>query len=73
LPLQGNKITETILKDPMTKEIIDKVVKYNEDGSRATDNTGRVAYEVNDHWFEIRVKFIWTKVPPEIAALAQKI
>ena len=73
LPLQGNKITETILIDPMTREIIDKVVKYNEDGSRVTDNTGRVAYEVNDHWFEIRVKFIWTKVPPEIAALAQKI
>ncbi len=73
LSLQGNKITETILIDPMTREIIDKVVKYNEDGSRATDNTGRVAYEVNDHWFEIKVKFLWTKVPPEIAALAQKI
>jgi type IV pilus assembly protein PilM len=73
LSLQGNKITETILIDPMTREIIDKVIKYNDDGSRATDNTGRVAYEVNDHWFEIKVKFLWTKVPPEIAALAQKI
>ena len=72
-PSQSNKITETILIDPMTKEIIDKVVKYNEDGSRATDSTGRVAYEVNDHWFEIKVKFLWKKVPREIAALAQKM
>jgi type IV pilus assembly protein PilM len=70
---QGNKITENILIDPMTHEIIDKVVKYNEDGTRATDNTGRVAYEVNDHWFEIKAKFLWKNAPPEIIALAQKL
>ncbi len=70
--MQGNKITEDILIDPMTREIINKVIKYNEDGSKKIEN-GKVVYEVNDHWFEIKAKFLWNNVPKQIAALAPKM
>ena len=69
----SRNITENILIDPMTREVIDKVKKYNEDGSMATDKTGRVAYEINDHWFEIKAKFLWKGVPAELASLAGKM
>jgi hypothetical protein len=70
----SSKITENILIDPMTREIIDKVTKYNEDGSRAIEqSSGRIISEINDYWFEIKAKILWKDVPPEIAALSQKM
>ncbi len=62
-------ITEQILIDPMTKEVISKVTKYNEDGTPMTDETGRIAYETNDYWFILRAKLLWLDAPKETAAL----
>ncbi len=54
---------EQILIDPMTKEIISKVVELNEDGKEKIDSKGEVVYKVNDHWFILNAKFIWKDTP----------
>jgi type IV pilus assembly protein PilM len=64
---------EKILLDPMTKEIISREQKYNEDGSPVIDkNTGKPYYEINDHWFQLKLKFTWKNTPEEIQALTGK-
>jgi hypothetical protein len=62
-------ITEQILIDPMTKEVISKLAKYNEDGTPVIDEVGRRVYETNDYWFVLKVKLIWLDAPKEIATL----
>jgi hypothetical protein len=43
------------------------VFKYDENGSRVTDQrTGKNVFEINDHWFEVKAKFLWKDVPQEI-------
>jgi type IV pilus assembly protein PilM len=69
---RSNRITEPVLIDPMTREIINRVVQYNEDGGKVMDKSGKLAYQVNDHWFEIKTKFLWKNVPREIVELAAK-
>ena len=71
LGLQQESI-EKILIDPMTKELIGMVRKYNEDGSPAFDSSGKANYEVNDHWFELKLKFRWTQAPENVKALSAK-
>ncbi len=57
---------ERVLIDPMTKEIISKVVEVDEKGNRRIDpKTGKVVYCVNDHWFELKLKFLWKNAPPK--------
>jgi type IV pilus assembly protein PilM len=65
--MTGNKIVENILVDPMTREIIDKVKKYDENGQPVLVG-GTAVQQINDHWFEIKAKFIWKDVPQQIAA-----
>jgi hypothetical protein len=68
---QQEETIEKILIDPMTREIISRVRKYNEDGSPAIDkNTGKPHYEINDHWFELKLKFRWINAPERVKALA---
>jgi hypothetical protein len=58
----------TVLIDPMTKEIIGKVPKYGEGGKPALDRRGQVDYEINDHWFVLKLKLIWKDAPKEASA-----
>ncbi len=62
-------ITERILIDPMTKEVISKLARYNEDGTPMINEAGRIAYETNDYWFVLRAKLLWLDAPKEIATL----
>jgi len=61
---------EWILIDPMTNETISKVAVLDEDG-KPVIYRGREAYEVNDHWFVLNVKFIWREVPESVKEAAQ--
>jgi type IV pilus assembly protein PilM len=52
------KSTEGVLIDPMTKEVINKVVELDEDGKEKHDRYGNAVYETNDHWFRLDIKFV---------------
>jgi len=54
---------EQVLIDPMTKEIISKVVELDENGKEKIDSKGEVVYKDNDHWFILNAKFIWKNAP----------
>ena len=54
---------EQVLIDPMTKEIISRLAKLDEDGKEMYDNRGQVEYENNDYWFVLNVKFVWKDAP----------
>jgi hypothetical protein len=56
-PLAG----ETILIDPMTKEVISKLPEYDEYVRKKVDRLGKVQYKVNDRWFKLDCKFVWKK------------
>jgi len=69
----GTGRAEQILIDPMTREIISKCYKLNDDGSIMTDSrTGQIAYELNDKWFILRMKLRWNDAPQEIAGMLEK-
>ncbi len=55
--------SETVLKDPMTDEIISTVPVYNTEGVQRLDGMGRPVFQVNDHWFVLNLKFIWKDAP----------
>ncbi len=56
----GYQETTMPLIDPLTKELISMVTQK--------DNSGRTVYEVHDHWFTLKMKFLWKDAPkpPEI-------
>ena len=58
-----NESGEQCLVDPMTKEIINKIAELDESGREKIDKSGKVVYEVNDHWFSLSAKFIWKDFP----------
>ncbi len=60
-----------VLRDPMTKEIINKVPVLDEYGREIIDRrAGSPVYEDNDYWFVLNLKVIWEDAPkpPEPAA-----
>ena len=57
---------EQVLIDPMTKEVISKVVEFDKYGREKMDKSGNVVYKVNDYWFVLNVKFIWKDAPKGI-------
>ncbi|MHC4573192.1 MAG: type IV pilus assembly protein PilM [Planctomycetota bacterium] len=59
--------SEDVLIDPMTKEIISKVVEYDENGRKKLDRAGNVDYQINDHWFVLKFKLIWKDAPESVA------
>jgi type IV pilus assembly protein PilM len=59
-----DRASEWILVDPMTRETISKVPELDENGKQRIDrNRGEPVFKVNDHWFVLNVKFIWTDAP----------
>jgi hypothetical protein len=50
---------DEVLVDPMTNEVISKVVDYDENGNVKYDVFGNPLYVVNDHWFRIQAKLTW--------------
>ena len=64
-----------VLIDPMTKEIISKVVELDEDGKEKLDTRGKPIYTVNDSWFVLNVKFAWkdAPAPPVVAGPAMPV
>jgi hypothetical protein len=62
-------ITERILIDPMTREVISRLTKYKDDGTPMISDTGGFVYETNDYWFVLRAKFLWLEAPKELLAL----
>ncbi|MCJ7778186.1 MAG: type IV pilus assembly protein PilM [Sedimentisphaerales bacterium] len=57
--------TEQVLIDPMTKEVISKVVELDENGKEKRDRYGNTVYKTNDYWFKLDVKFVWREAPKE--------
>ncbi len=57
---------QSILLDPLTKEIITKVPEFDEDGREKIDRTGNVVYKINDHWFTLNLKLVWKDAPGDI-------
>ncbi len=55
--------SRSYLIDPMTKETISKVAQLDADGNEKTDRTGKVVYNVNDHWFKLDFKLAWKDAP----------
>jgi type IV pilus assembly protein PilM len=66
----GTEETEPVLIDPMTKEIISKVIRLDKDGSPQIDPKGRYVYEVHDHWFALKLKLLWKDAPRDPEAEA---
>jgi len=62
VPGYGNRRGTAILVDPMTKEIISKVPKLRENGEPQLVG-GRPVLQANDHWFILKMKFLWHATP----------
>jgi type IV pilus assembly protein PilM len=57
-------VTQQVLIDPMTMEVISRATKSNPTGrGSALDKTGRPAMEDNDSWFVLRFKLAWKEAP----------
>lgn len=53
---------EWVLIDPLTKEIMNEVPELNSDGTQRLYQ-GQPVTRINDHWFVLKVKFIWRDAP----------
>jgi len=61
---------DQVLRDPMTEEVISKVVVLDDEGNAVYDTLGNKVYEVNDHWFALKLKFVWKDAPRTAAPAA---
>ena len=64
---------EWILVDPMTNETITKIAEWQDNGREKLDNRGQQVYTVNDHWFVLKVKFVWRDAPESVKAKAPEL
>ncbi len=55
--------TESILVDPMTREVINKVSELDSDGRQRISAQGKPVFKVNDHWFVLNLKLLWRDAP----------
>jgi len=61
--IEGSEYEETVLIDPMTKEVISKLSELDENGREKVDRSGDVVYKTNDHWFALSFKLLWKDWP----------
>ncbi len=61
---------EWVLIDPMTKELISKIAEWDENGRPKLDHRGMPIHTSNDHWFVLKVKFVWRDAPEAVKAVA---
>jgi hypothetical protein len=59
----GQKYSENVLIDPMTKEVISTRSSIDSDGRELLDQANKPIIEENDHWFTIDLKFVWEQNP----------
>jgi type IV pilus assembly protein PilM len=64
-----NQKTSSVIIDPMTKEVISKEAKLDDDGKPIYSASNEIEYEVNDHWFVIQCKFLWKDAPKTSKAI----
>jgi hypothetical protein len=64
---------EWILIDPMTEETISRIAEWEENGRPKLDSRGTQVVTVNDHWFVLKVKFIWRDAPESVKAKAPEL
>lgn len=58
---------ESVIIDPMTKEVISIVAKVNGEGKSPLKTSNRKDYVINDHWFVLKCKFLWKGAPEKPA------
>ena len=66
IAVDNKDASESILIDPMTKEVISKVSDLDEYGVEKIDRSGNVIYKVNDYWFTLDAKFVWKDAPKQL-------
>ena len=62
--LVGGKFNENIadvLVDPMTGEVMSKAAKLDARRKPILDRLNKIEYEINDHWFTLKMKFVWER------------
>ncbi len=63
--MSSTMVDRQILRDPMTREIINKVPVLDEYGKEVIDRrTSSPVYETNDNWFVLNFKVVWKDAPP---------
>ncbi len=60
---QSKNAGESVLVDPMTREIISTVADLDEYGVEKINRSGNIVYKVNDYWFTLDAKFVWKDAP----------
>ena len=55
--------TKLAKQSTVAKEIISKVAELDENGAARKDWLGNIIYNVNDHWFQLKAKFVWSDAP----------
>ncbi|UCE46698.1 MAG: hypothetical protein JSW47_13900, partial [Phycisphaerales bacterium] len=58
-----------VILDPLTKEIMNEQTRVDEKG-RPMQYQGKPVTKVNDHWFLLKLKFVWKDAPEAPAAPA---
>ena len=57
----------------MTEETISRVAEWEENGRPKLDSRGTQVVTVNDHWFVLKVKFVWRDAPESVKAKAPEL
>jgi hypothetical protein len=63
---------DRMLIDPMTKEVISKQARVDENSKKETGRQGNPVYQANDHWFVLNLKLKWKDAPAEAVGVASK-
>ncbi len=65
----GKGLNKETRRDPMTNEIISKVIELDENGKPKIDKFGKEIVAINDHWFRLDAKFVWKDAPEEVKGI----
>lgn len=57
-----------VILDPLTKEVMNEQILVDEKGRPLQPYMGKPVTKVNDHWFLLKLKFVWRDAPEAPAA-----